>query len=324
MKKLVILLFAALPMLAAAQMTPEAVIANAPALPTPEQWGKYGHTEAFTAKIAELRDIVAKMTTATVKSITEADIKEIQAEQMREFQMAPQRMEQAAKGLEMMGLLMSRLNLSEADITKLSKMSDKESEAFIMKKMQESGLTPGDIAAMAGNVGLDTRQAANIPQIDADAVRASQQAEMAFAEQMQLYQNKAREWETVAAQRIKTEFEKYQAARPKNIYGLDDLMTKSVTQEQYDAQQRHLIELEREYYAAKYRIWIEVIHNCQGELKYLMQFAVTADNAKAKMPSTTSNAAFDALGKTGNKAAAIADKYLDVTESEPDIYEFEH
>ena len=49
MKKLVILLFAALPMLAAAQMTPEAVIANAPALPTPEQWGKYGHTEAFTA-----------------------------------------------------------------------------------------------------------------------------------------------------------------------------------------------------------------------------------------------------------------------------------
>lgn len=51
-------------MLAAAQMTPEAVIANAPALPTPEQWGKYGHTEAFTAKIAELRSVLRKMVAA--------------------------------------------------------------------------------------------------------------------------------------------------------------------------------------------------------------------------------------------------------------------
>lgn len=46
-----------------------------------------------------------------------------------------QRMDQAAKGMEMMGILMQKLNLTEADIKKISKMDDKESEEFIMKKM---------------------------------------------------------------------------------------------------------------------------------------------------------------------------------------------
>ena len=317
MKKLVILLFAALPMLAAAQMTPEAVIANAPALPTPEQWGKYGHTEAFTAKIAELRSVLKKMVAAPVQNITEADVWDVQAEQMKEMQQMPQRMEQAAKGLEMMGMLMQKMNLTEADMAKMAKMSDKESEAFIMKKMQESGLNPNDIASMASSVGLDTQPPANVPQVDANAIKASQDADLAYREQTKLYEKKAAEWEDDAKRRIKVEEERYQAARPKQIYGLDDVMTKSVTKEQYDAQQQLLIDLELEHMAAVYRIWTEVIHNCQGELKYLMQFAVTADAAKAKMPSVTGNAAFDALNKSGNNAAAVADLYLRITESEP-------
>ena len=55
MKKFVILLFAALPMLATAQMTPEAIIANALALPTAEEWGAKGkHSDAFKAKMKDL------------------------------------------------------------------------------------------------------------------------------------------------------------------------------------------------------------------------------------------------------------------------------
>lgn len=55
MKKFVILLFAALPMLTAAQMTPEAIITNAPALPTAEEWGAKGeHSDAFKAKMKDL------------------------------------------------------------------------------------------------------------------------------------------------------------------------------------------------------------------------------------------------------------------------------
>ena len=42
-------------MLAAAQMTPEAIIANAPALPTAEEWGAKGkHSDAFKAKMKDL------------------------------------------------------------------------------------------------------------------------------------------------------------------------------------------------------------------------------------------------------------------------------
>ena len=42
-------------MLAAAQMTPEAIITNAPALPTAEEWGAKGkHSDAFKAKMKDL------------------------------------------------------------------------------------------------------------------------------------------------------------------------------------------------------------------------------------------------------------------------------
>lgn len=317
MRKIIISIMLLLPMVAMAQMTPEAVIANAPALPTPEQWGKNGHTEAFTAKIAELRNALKKMAAAPAKNITEADVREVQAEQMKRYKEHPKRMEQAAKGLEMMGMLMQKMNLTEADMKKLSKMSDEESEAFIMKKMQESGLKPNDIAAMASDLGLDTQPPANTPQVDVHAIQASQQADMAYMEQTKLYEKKAAEWEDDAKRRIKVEEERYQAARPKQIYGLDDVMTRSVTKEQYDAQQQYLRELEIGLLTAMYRIWTELIHNCQGALKTLMQYAVTADNAKANMPSTTSNAAFDTLNKSSNNAAAVADLYLRITESEP-------
>ena len=320
MKKFVILLFAALPMLAAAQMTPEAVIANTPPLPTPEQWGKNGHTEAFLTKIEELRSALKKIVAATAENISEVDIRDVQAEQMEEIQQMSQRMDQAAKGMEMMGMLMQKLNLTEADIKKISKMDDKESEEFIMKKMQKAGLNPNDIAAMVNSIGLDTQPPANMPQIDANAIKASQEADMAYMEHMMLYEKKAAEWEDDANRRILIEYDKYMAARPKPIYGLDDVMTKSITKEQYDAQQQYLIQLEIEYNTAAYRIWTEVIHNCQGELKYLMQFATTSDAAKAKMPSVTGNAAFDALNKSGNNAAAVADLYLRITESEPNTY----
>lgn len=319
MKKLVILLFAALPMLAAAQMTPEAVIANAPALPTPEQWGKYGHTEAFTAKIEELRSVLKKMVAAPAQNITEADVRDVQAEQMKEMQQMPQRMEQAAKGLEMMGMLMQKMNLTEADMAKMAKMSDKESEAFIMKKMQESGLNPNDIASMASSVGLDTQPPANAPQVDANAIKASQDADLAYMEQSRLYDKKAAEWEADAKRRIKAEDEKYMRSLPpiEKRYSLEDIVHGNCTREQYDSQQRQLQSMLNDHRAACYRIWTEVIHNCQGELKYLMQFAVAADKAKEKMPSMTGNAAFDQLQQASGYAVAVAGLYLDITESEP-------
>lgn len=94
-------------------------------------------------------------------------------------------------------------------------------------------------------------------------------------------------------------------------------MQGAITREQYDSQQRQLQNMLNDHRAACYRIWTEVIHNCQGELKYLMQFAVAADKAKEKMPSMTGNAAFDQLQQASGYAVAVAGLYLDITESEP-------
>ncbi len=303
-------------MLAMAQMTPEAVIANAPALPTPEQWAKNGHTDEFRTKIAELNKALVKMTSTPVNNITEADVMAVQAEQMKEIQQMPQRMEQAAKGMEVLGMMMQKLDLTEADMKKLSKMSDKEAEAFMMKRMQEKGVKPNDLAAMAGDMGIEPADA-DMPQIDGNAIKASQEADMAYMEQSRLYDKKAREWEADAKRRIKAEDEKYMRSLPETRYGLDDVVQGAITREQYDSQQRQLQNMLNDHRAACYRIWTEVIHNCQGELKYLMQFAVAADKAKEKMPSMTGNAAFDQLQQASGYAVAVAGLYLDITESEP-------
>lgn len=195
-------------------------------------------------------------------------------------------------------------------------MSDKEAEAFMMKRMQEKGVNPNDLAAMAGDMGIEPADA-DMPQIDGNAIKASQEADMAYMEQSRLYDKKAREWEADAKRRIKAEDEKYMRSLPETRYGLDDVVQGAITREQYDSQQRQLQNMLNDHRAACYRIWTEVIHNCQGELKYLMQFAVAADKAKEKMPSMTGNAAFDQLQQASGYAVAVAGLYLDITESEP-------
>ena len=57
MKRLILSLFVVLlgATSAMGQMTPEAIIANAPALPTAEEWGAKGeHSDAFKAKMKDL------------------------------------------------------------------------------------------------------------------------------------------------------------------------------------------------------------------------------------------------------------------------------
>ena len=317
MKKIIISIFALLPMLAMAQMTPEAIIANAPALPTAEEWGAKGeHSDAFKAKMKDLNAKLSKVISTPAKNITAQDFEQLQAQQRKQYEEHPKRMEQAAKGLEVMGMMMQKLGLTEADMKKLSKMSDKEAEAFMMKRMQEKGVNPNDLAAMAGDMGIEPADA-DMPQIDGNAIKASQEADMAYMEHMMLYEKKAAEWEADAKRRIKAEDEKYMRSLPETRYGLDDVVQGAITREQYDAQQQYLIQLEIEYNTAAYRIWTELIHNCQGELKYLMQFAVAADKAKEKMPSMTGNAAFDQLQQASGYAVAVAGLYLDITESEP-------
>lgn len=301
-------------------MSPQDIIDNAPALPSAEEWVKnMGHTESFKNTINALKNELAKVVNISVSNIGVSDLEAMKAQQMRDMESAQQSMEQAAKGMEMMGMLMKKLNLTEDDMEKLSKMSDEESEAFIKKRMQESGLQPNDIAAMASSVGLDSQPKSNPDNVDVNAIVASQEATQTFMEKMRQYDSKANDWETDAKNRLQIQYDKYQASRPKNIYGLDDLMTRSVTQEQYDAQQRLLIQLENDLYAESYRIWSELILNCQGELKILMQYAVAADQAKAKMQDLSGDSPFGTFNRIGNNAISVAQQYLRITESEPKL-----
>ncbi len=320
MKKILFLLLALTPTMIMAQMTPEAIIADTPALPSAEEWGAAGeHSNAFKEKIQDLEAKLNKILTTPVTNITAKDMQQVQAQQMQEIKDAPKRMEQAAKGLEMLGMLMERLDLSEADMRKLAKMNDKESETFIMKRMQEKGLNPNEIATMVSNMGLDVQPPANTPKIDPQVIIASQEADMAYMEQFKLYEKKSTEWEEDANKRIQLEKEKYLKSLPENRYGLDDVVTGNITREQYDSQQRQLQSLLNDYRTTAYRIWTEVIHNCQGELKILLQYAIAADDAKRKIPGMTGNEAFDRLQQNSNNAVSIVGTYLSITKSEPKI-----
>jgi TolA-binding protein len=68
----VLAMFALTAVSAQAQVTPQAVIGNAPSLPTAEQWAANGgqHTETFKTKIAELNGKLNEMQVAMVPNAT--------------------------------------------------------------------------------------------------------------------------------------------------------------------------------------------------------------------------------------------------------------
>jgi hypothetical protein len=114
-----------------AQVTPQAVIGNAPSLPTSEQWAANGgHTEAFMAKIAELNGKLNEISAIQLPTVTEADMQQAQAEQQRKIQEQQRRqqrdMKNAKKNMEQAQDAMAMLNLTPAEIAKLEKMATKK------------------------------------------------------------------------------------------------------------------------------------------------------------------------------------------------------
>ncbi len=113
-----------------AQVTPQAVIDNAPLLPTPEQWAaNKGHTEAFNAKIVELNGQLNEIQAAMVFTVTQADYEQYQTEQRRQQAQVENQMQKA-------GVAMAAMKLTEDDIKKLAKMSENEQEAFMRERMK--------------------------------------------------------------------------------------------------------------------------------------------------------------------------------------------
>ncbi len=140
-----------------AQVTPQAVIGNAPSLPTPEQWAaNKGHTEAFKAKIAELHDALAKIQFAAIPTIDADQMAAAKAQQERD---AERQRRQQQKDMQQGMQEAAAMGFSQADLQRMGSMSEKELEAFIAQKMSASpetqamkamGFTDADLKKMQG------------------------------------------------------------------------------------------------------------------------------------------------------------------------------
>ncbi len=107
-----------------AQVTPQAIIGDVPGLPTPQQWAaNQGHTEAFKAKIDELNGKVNAIQSAAASVALQAADRQAQQQQ-----------QMAVWGQHSM----DAMGITDADLKKMQGMSEKEAQAFMMQKMQNS------------------------------------------------------------------------------------------------------------------------------------------------------------------------------------------
>jgi hypothetical protein len=119
-----------------AQVTPQAVVANAPSLPSPEQWAANGgHTEAFRAKIAELQDDLAKIQSEAIPTVTAEQMQAAKAKQERSLESQRQ---QSQRDMERGMQEAAAMGFTEADLQRMMTMSEKELEAFARQKMAAS------------------------------------------------------------------------------------------------------------------------------------------------------------------------------------------
>lgn len=307
-----------------AQVTPQAVIGNAPSLPTPQQWAANGgqHTEAFKAKIAELNGKLNEIMEAQLSAVVGAvDGQQVQAAQQRKLQEQQARqqrdMKNAQKNMQQAQDAVAMLDLTPAEIAKFEKMSDKEVEAFMRKRMAEKGVDPMTFATDYSEA--DARRDREAEK-QGQAIAKAQQAQEAYMEQMLVTSKKIGEAEKAASGRIAALWESRKDAIQKSgaeCANAEEVMRGTITAEQLESYCRRHRSLLEDYYAAAYHIWrTDYVGVAQGRLKFLMPYAQAYDDAqKTQATFATGNAA---LG-TSSAAASIASQYLNITASEPEI-----
>ena len=306
-----------------AQVTPQAVIGNAPSLPTPQQWAANGgHTEEFKAKIAELSGRVNEMQAAAMSAAAQASSRQSQTPPPTQAQTMRNQQQTAAAAQQdyaQQMAMMSQLGITEADMQRMASMNERQIEAFMRQRMAEKGIDPAQFAT-GGDWEAENRRDREM-EAQGQAMIAAQEAQEAYLQQMQITGGKINEAEQTAANRIaalwesrKDEIQKAQA----DCNQPEEVMRGTMTAEQLESYCRRARSLMNDYRAAAYQIWHEYIVAAQGHLKFLMQYAVAADDARSKMPAMTGNAATDQLQRMSNNAIAVAGQYLVVTASEPE------
>jgi hypothetical protein len=163
---------------AQAQVTPQAVIGNAPSLPSPEQWAANGgHTEAFRTKIAELHDALAKIQFAAIPNISAEQMQAAKEQQERDLERQRRESQRdAERGMQEA----AAMGITQSDMQRMMTMSEKEMEAFIQQKMAASPQTQA-MKAM-GFTDADMQKMQNMSEKQGEAYMKRRMAELGITE----------------------------------------------------------------------------------------------------------------------------------------------
>ncbi|MDR0970152.1 MAG: hypothetical protein LBM67_06415 [Lentimicrobiaceae bacterium] len=161
-----------------AQTTPQAIIANTPNLPTPEQClANDHHVEAFTTKIAELNDALARIQSADIPTISTDELVAAKTKQERENARKHQQMQRdAERGMQEA----AAMGFTEADLQRMMTMSEKDMEAFVAQKMAASPQAQA-MKAM-GFTDADMQKMQNMSEKQGEAYMKKRMAELGISE----------------------------------------------------------------------------------------------------------------------------------------------
>ncbi len=348
-----------------AAMTPQAVIDNTPSLPTPQQWAA-GDIHEFTEKLAELEQLAGQaMMNAMVpqQMPTQKDMEELYATQQRQFAESDRQLQEMF-GMsidEMMGMseeeleakitagvdrahsgamaeaekqmaVLASLGITEADMKKIEKMNDKESEEYIKRRLRENGITEAEFRRRMDEAGIEMLSDGELAEEEARQQKAQTEAEAMsrVQETFNEYMMRSRSVDSllqddaVACERLLSALnDKYKASAEAIRDQMNELTDRSmystVTMDDHNVLIRRYNGVIMEWRTEVYKVWSDYIRRGQEHYRELLPYAAAADDAKSQMPDITGNASIDQQQRISYNAIEVAMHYLNLTGSEPGV-----
>ena len=342
-------------------LTPNEIIAQVPSLPAPQAWASKNY-QVFKNKMAELDAQAARVMQAGMMQTipTQQDMEAFYANQQKQMAITNKQLEEnfgfsttemmsmseeelqakvmagarkaQAQGMEQMEKEMAvwkSLGITEADLKKVENMTDKQSEAYIKKRIAENGFSEADLRKRMEAAGVkmmseeewkeeEVRQ--QKAQKDAEAMEKAQETLAAYTDQMFATNNLIQEALQSAGQRIQEVSDKYKPRADELIAKISSTRDDNAYRDTY-VDVNPLIDqynqIIMQWRTEAYKVWSEYIITGQGYYKTLLTYAVASDEAKAKMPDLTGNAAIDKQQRVSNNAITVVMNYLTLTDSYP-------
>lgn len=289
-------------------LTPEEEIVNSvPQLPKPAEIVKNnGYPKKFIDSIEKLDKKLDKLEDDAVKKTLSSSKSKPAPQKQRNYQEDKAYVEQ---GLTIMQQMMVDLDLTEADIEKISKMNDAESEKFIMNRMKQKGINPEKYALK----GVTQPPATNsMSEADMQALSRAQQATSDLILQRQETEKKLVSLKSKVDDDLKKVWNKHK----KGIEELGNKIAAFDTNHDYKDSEKDSAkyrELIAKYNEEAYQVYLNYIKEAQIVLKNLLKYAVESDIANNNKPNTTG------INSVSTSAIAVVRKYIEITMSSPQL-----